>query len=124
MGDKEHKRQGSEYKRVKDSWRKPKGGDSKMRKEKSGKPPLVKVGRRKPKSQRGVHPSGYEEVLVENPEDLEDVDPEKEAVRIGSSVGGRKRGHILERADDLEIKVLNPGRRRELGSEDAEETSS
>ena len=122
MGKKKFKRQNrSEYKRVNDSWRKPKGMDSKMRKEKKGKPPLVKVGYRKPKSERGIHPSGYREVLVRNTDDLEGVNPDDQAIRIASTVGGRKKKTILEKADEKDIKVLNPGRRDKSGSEDAEE---
>ena len=125
MGEKKFKRQNkSEYKRVKESWRKPKGMDSKMRKEKKGKPPLVKVGYRKPKSERNIHPSGYREVLVHNSNDLEEVNPDDQAIRIASTVGGRKKKEILNKADEEDIKVLNPGRREKDGSEDAEENGS
>ena len=125
MGMKKFKRQNSaRYKRVKNSWRKPKGMDSKMRKEKKGKPPLVKVGYRKPESERDIHPSGYREVLVHNVDDLKEVNPEDQAIRIASAVGGRKKKKILEKATEMEIKVLNPGRREKDGSEDAEENSS
>ncbi|KXB06583.1 50S ribosomal protein L32 [candidate division MSBL1 archaeon SCGC-AAA382C18] len=126
MGKEKFKRQGRKYKSVKDSWRKPKGGDSKMRKEKKGKPPLVKIGYRKPKSERGKHPSGYREVLVHNSNDLDEVDPETQAVRIASSVGKRKKMQILDEAKENGMKVLNPGknRRDRNGSEDAEESSS
>ncbi len=109
MGDKEFKRQGSRHKKVKNTWRKPKGGDSKMRKEKKDKPSLVKVGYKQPDSERGIHPSGYREVLVHNTSELDDVNPEEEAIRIGSTVGGRKKEKILEKASENEIKVLNPG---------------
>ncbi len=125
MAKKEFKRQGSSrHKRVGDSWRKPRGVDSKMRKEKSGKPPLVKIGYRKPKSERGIHPSGYHEVLVHNPQEAEEVDPETQAIRIASTVGERKREEILEVAVEQNIKVLNASRRDLSGSEDAEENSS
>lgn len=122
MGEKKFKRQrSSRYKRVEDSWRKPRGMDSKIRKEKKGKPPLVKVGYRKPESQRGVHPSGYREVLVKNSEEVKEVDPGTQAIRIGSRVGKRKRKKILETAKELGIKVLNPGRGERDGSRNAEE---
>ncbi|EHK01210.1 hypothetical protein HRED_09367 [Candidatus Haloredivivus sp. G17] len=32
---------------------------------------------------------------------------EEEAARIGSTVGGRKREMILEKAEELDVKVLN-----------------
>lgn len=119
------KRQGSSrYKRVGDSWRKPKGGDSKMRKEKKGKPPMPKVGYRKPESERGIHPSGYREVLVHNPQEAEEVDPETQAIMVASTVGKRKREKILEVAEEHDIKVLNARRRERSESGNAEESSS
>lgn len=122
MGEKEFKRQGSEHKHVKDSWRKPKGGDSKMRKEKKDKPAIVKVGYRKPKSERDIHPSGYREELVHNLQEAKEVDPETHAIRIGSRVGGRKREEILKYAEEQGIKVLND-RREKRATENSEETS-
>jgi len=122
MGKKKFKTQGSEYKRVDDSWRKPKGGDSKARLEKKDKPDLVKIGYKKPDSERGIHPSGYREVLVHNVPDVEDVNPETHAIRIASNVGGRKREDILDVAEEKDIKVLND-RREKDEVEDAEENS-
>ena len=45
-------------------------------------------------------------------EDLESINPETQAARIGASVGNRKREGIHDRADELGIRVLN--RRRGL----------
>ncbi|MFP4005884.1 MAG: 50S ribosomal protein L32e [Candidatus Hadarchaeia archaeon] len=122
----EFKRQGvSRYKRVKKSWRKPKGGDSKMRKECKGRPKLVKVGRKKPESERGIHPSGYKEILVHNPDEVGGVDSESEAIRIASEVGERKKEGILEVALENDIKVLNADKRRiENESGEPEENGS
>ena len=96
------------YKRVKPSWRRPRGIDSKMRMEVKGWPKRVKVGYRGPRAVRGLHPSGYKEVLVHNVKELEKLDPETEAARIAHTVGARKRREILKRAKELGIKVLNP----------------
>ena len=95
-------------KRVPTSWRAPRGGLSKQRRRIKGKGPVVEAGYRGPKAVRGRHPSGFEEILVERPEDLDDVDGDREAVRIASGVGGRKRERIEEAAEDQEIRVLNP----------------
>lgn len=92
-----------------EKWRKPRGSDSKMRLGIKGKPTIVSIGYRSPKSVRGVHPSGFVEVLVHTPRDLEGLDTSKQAVRIGSSVGGRKREQILAKAKEFGIRVLNPG---------------
>lgn len=91
-----------------DSWRKLRGQNSKRRKNEKGKGAEVNLGYRKPAKARGLHPSGFDEVLVHRPEDLNDVDPDTQAVRIGGSVGGRKRERIEERALDEGVRVLNP----------------
>lgn len=97
------------FKRIPDQWRKPRGIDNKMRTEESGWPKSVKVGYRGPVSVRGLHPSGFEEVMVWNSKDLDKVNPKSQVARIGGTVGGRKKELINTRAKELKIKVLNPG---------------
>jgi len=97
------------YGRVDESWRRPRGIDSKMRKEVKGWPPRVKVGYRGPKLARGLHPSAFKEVIVYNVDDLSKVNAETEAIRIAHTVGAKKRAEILSRARELGIHVLNPG---------------
>ncbi|ELZ08612.1 50S ribosomal protein L32e [Halovivax asiaticus JCM 14624] len=95
-------------KRTPESWRKPRGGLSKQRRGVKGKGPKVEAGYRTPTTVRGKHPSGFEEVRVENTDDLDGVDGDTEAVRIAGSVGARKRERIEEQAEDAGIRVLNP----------------
>lgn len=95
--------------RIKDQWRKPKGIDNKMRTELKGWPKSVKVGYGGPVAVRGLHPSGYEEIMIWNPGDLDNVDPETQVVRIGGSVGGKKKEAILKKAEELNLRILNPG---------------
>lgn len=95
------------YDRVDESWRRPRGIDSKMRREVKGWPARVKVGYRGPKKARGLHPSAYREVIVCNVDDLSRVDPKTEAIRIAHTVGARKRAEIINRARDLGIRILN-----------------
>lgn len=95
-------------KRTPESWRRPRGQLSKQRKGIKGKGPKVQAGYRTPEAVRGKHPSGFEEVYVENTDDLEGVDGDHEAVRIASSVGARKRERIEEQAEDQDVRVLNP----------------
>jgi large subunit ribosomal protein L32e len=96
------------YKRVGNKWRKPHGIDSKMRKKIKGWPMCPTTGYRSPKKTRGLHPSGFVEVRVESIEDLGAVDPELQAIRVGRTVGGRKRVEILTLAEERGIYILNP----------------
>ena len=61
---------------------------------------------------RGLHPSGFQEVMVHTLNDLDGIDPETQAARIGRTVGGRRRELLHERADELGVRVLN--RRRDV----------
>ncbi len=99
------------YKRLGEKWRRPRGIHSKMRRHFKYRIPVVQVGFRGPASVRGLHPSGFEEILVYNPANLEDIDPKVQAIRISSKVGDKKREMIVEKADELKIRVLN---RRDL----------
>ncbi|MCH1481322.1 MAG: 50S ribosomal protein L32e [Candidatus Poseidoniaceae archaeon] len=101
------------YKRLSRSgWRAPHGMDSKQRRNYKYRSSLVRVGHGKVAAARGLHPSGFREVMVHNTVDLEVIDPETEAARVGKTVGGRKREQIYSRADELGIRVLN--RRRDV----------
>ena len=96
------------YVRLQTNWRKPKGIDHHQRKQKSrGRPGLVKVGYGGPKEARGLHPSGYTDNLVFNLSDLEKLDPKKDGVRFGHSVGTRKRKEIIVKAIENKFKIFN-----------------
>ena len=96
------------YKRLsRTGWKKPRGDDSSQRKNRKYRSALVRVGHGKIATARGLHPSGFEEVLVNKSDDLEGLDPETQAVRIAKTVGNRKRSAIHDRADDLGLRVLN-----------------
>ena len=100
------------YKRLSRSgWRKPHGMDNKQRRNYKYRGSLVRIGHGKVRAASGLHPSGFEEVMVHNARDLDQIDAETQAARIGATVGGRKRENIHSRADELGIRVLN--RRRE-----------
>ena len=65
------------------------------------------IGYRTPRAIRDLHPSGYNDVLVHNMKELEDLDPASDAARISASIGKRKKDLMLEKASELGIKVLN-----------------
>ena len=97
--------------RVPDAWRAPKGVLSKQRRGFKYRPPRVKVGYGKPAIARGLHPTGFEEVMVANPDQLSLIDdPKTQAARIVGTVGARKRALIEKAAAEKNIRILNPRR--------------
>jgi large subunit ribosomal protein L32e len=95
------------YKKLKSNWRRPRGLDSKIRKKMKGALDHPNVGYRNPRKIRGLHASGFEEVLVHSIKELEKVNPKKQVVKIGHDVGRRKRVILQDRADELNILILN-----------------
>jgi large subunit ribosomal protein L32e len=85
-------------------WRKPRSIDLDRGLQHGYRP---KIGYRNVKEIRGIHPSGYVEVRVENLNDLKKVDEKINAIRIGATVGKRKRNEIVKEANKKGIWILN-----------------
>jgi large subunit ribosomal protein L32e len=94
-------------KQLSDSWRKPRGQHNKQREQKKAKGALPKPGFGSPIAVRGMHPSGFFEVLVSSVKELEGIDPKTHAIRIGATVGERTRVGLQEKALAEGFKVLN-----------------
>jgi large subunit ribosomal protein L32e len=103
-------------KQLSDSWRKPRGQHNKQREQKKAKGALPKPGFGSPIAVRGMHPSGFFEVLVSSAKELEGIDPKTHAIRIGATVGDRTRAGLQEKALAAGFKVLN-ARTVKTGSE-------
>jgi len=56
---------------------------------------------------RNLHPTGFKLVIVHRPEDVDRVDPTREAIVIGRTVGLRKRVEIVRRAIERGVRVIN-----------------
>ena len=95
------------YKKIPKNWRKPDGITSKMRINLKYRPSKVRIGFRGPKDVRGLHSSGFEEIFIYNIKELNEVDPKTQAVRIGKTVGTKKRNEIEKKAEELDIRILN-----------------
>ena len=95
------------YVKLKKNWRRPRGLDHKMRRKIKGWPATVSTGYKGPKVARGLHPSGYREVLVYNAKEISKIDPKFEAARIAHTVGKKKRVQIVAEAKKLEVFILN-----------------
>ncbi|PPA80039.1 MAG: 50S ribosomal protein L32e [ANME-2 cluster archaeon HR1] len=94
-------------KRLKKTWRRPRGLHNKKRRYILGKGQIVRVGFGSPVAVKGLHPSGFMDVLVSRIQDLENMDPDTQAVRISRTVGQRKRIEILKKAQTQGMKILN-----------------
>jgi len=99
--------EGFRYKRIPKNWRRPTGYTSKLRINLKYRPSKVRIGFRAPKMVRGLHSSGFKEMIIHTVKELETIDPKKQAVRIGGTVGTKKRLEIAKRAGELDIRVLN-----------------
>jgi large subunit ribosomal protein L32e len=95
------------YIKLKENWRRPRGLDNKMRRKIKGWPPTVSVGYKGPKVARGLHPSGYREILVHNAKEISEVDPKTQAARIAHTVGKKKRAQIIAAARKRKVVILN-----------------
>ncbi|HUU76330.1 MAG TPA: 50S ribosomal protein L32e [Methanoregulaceae archaeon] len=108
-------------KKLSDTWRRPRGLHNKQRLQKKAKGPHPTPGYGSPLAVRGLHPSGFREVHVFNPAQLEGLDPDQDAIRIGGTVGGKKRALIQEEAVSAGLKILNPKEIKSLIEEDTED---
>jgi large subunit ribosomal protein L32e len=94
------------HKRIKNSWRKPRGIDSKKRVGKKFMGAVPGIGWQGNRKTRHLHPSGMKELRVFSPVDLEDAS--NVVIRIAAAVGARKRKIIVDKATSLGLRVLNP----------------
>jgi len=97
------------YKRVKDTWRKARGIDSKTRKKKKSGVKSPTVGYRGPKKVRGLHPSGYKEVRITTIDDLKNLNKNKHALKISGKLGAKKRIALTDYCQRRGFKILNLG---------------
>lgn len=88
---------------ISNSWRKPKGLQSKVRLSKKGYVRKPSQGFRSPKKVRGLNSKGLKEVLISNIKDFSSVDKNSVAV-ISSSVGKKKKLFLVK--EGLKNKIV------------------
>ncbi|MBR9689470.1 MAG: 50S ribosomal protein L32e [Candidatus Altiarchaeota archaeon] len=94
------------YKRLGDEWRKPRGAKNPAKRGAAGRPALPSPGHGSPRATRGRHPSGLIDTLVNNLKDMKGLKKGEHIVRIGGSVGKRKRLDIFKKARESGIRVV------------------
>jgi large subunit ribosomal protein L32e len=97
------------YKKVKDSWRKARGIDSKTRRKSKSGVKSPSVGYRGPRKVRGIHPSGFKEVRIETKKDLQYLNKKKHVIKISSQLGSKKRIALIDYCQRRGFKILNLG---------------
>ena len=105
------------YSRLDESWRAPRGKDSKTRTSRKGWPSMPSIGYRTGNERRDIHPSGKREALVENLKDIEKLKGLDVIGRISGRVGRKKRREMTDRAKELGVVLLNPLKERVLEEE-------
>ncbi|KAL7413325.1 ribosomal protein L32e [Mrakia frigida] len=103
--------QSDRYHGVKESWRKPKGIDNRVRRRFKGQLPMPKIGYGSNHLTRHLTPGGYKVVLVHNARevDLLLMHSGRFAAEIAHAVSSKKRIEILARAKVMGVKVTNAG---------------
>jgi large subunit ribosomal protein L32e len=101
--------QADRFKRMNQSWRKPRGIDCRVRRKFKGSTLLPSIGYGSDKKTRFRMKNGFYKFLVQGPADLEMLmmHNEKYAIEIAHNVGAKKRKEIVERADQLRLTVTN-----------------
>merc|ERR1712050_127670 len=101
--------QSDRYKKLKPNWRKPKGIDNRVRRKFKGQYLMPNIGYGTIKKTRHVCPDGFKKFLVHNVRELEVLlmANQRFAAEVAHSVSSKKRKAIVERANQLSIKVTN-----------------
>mmetsp|Transcript_44105 Transcript_44105/g.116608 ORF Transcript_44105/g.116608 Transcript_44105/m.116608 type:complete len:134 (+) Transcript_44105:90-491(+) len=101
--------QADRFKRMNQSWRKPRGIDGRVRRRFKGSTMMPSIGYGSNKKTRFRMKNGFYKFLVQSPADLEMLlmHNEKYAVEIAHNIGAKKRKEIVERADQLRLYVTN-----------------
>lgn len=101
--------QSDNFIRVGESWRKPKGIDGRVRRRFRGTIPMPSIGYGSNKKTRNIHPNGFKSAVVNNVNELEMLMMHNRtyAATVAHSVSSRVRRLIIERAEQLAIRVTN-----------------
>eukprot|EP00299_Pterocystis_sp_00344_P008592 c3321_g1_i1.p1 GENE.c3321_g1_i1~~c3321_g1_i1.p1 ORF type:complete len:138 (+),score=25.71 c3321_g1_i1:32-445(+) len=91
------------------TWRKPKGIDSCVRRRYKGQLPMPNIGYGSNQKTRHLLPNGLKKFQVSNIKELEVLLMQNRvyAAEIAHNVSSRKRAQIVERAAQLNVKLLN-----------------
>ncbi|XP_064082365.1 large ribosomal subunit protein eL32-like [Macrobrachium nipponense] len=101
--------QSDRYVKIKPNWRKPKGIDNRVRRRFSGQNLMPSIGYGSDRRTKHMLPTGFKKVLVHNVRDLEVLMMQNRTfcAEVAHGVSSRKRKEIVERANQLSIRLTN-----------------
>jgi large subunit ribosomal protein L32e len=104
-----HRFHSDRYGRLSQSWRKSRGIDNKMRRRISGTIRMPVIGYGSDKKTRYLLPCGMKKFLIRNLSDLEILlmNNRKYAGEIAHSISAQTRLTIIQRAKELNVRLLN-----------------
>jgi large subunit ribosomal protein L32e len=91
-----------------ESWRAPKGLQSKQRRHYGYRPFVVRIGYGSPKATRGLTPTGFVPVIVQTESEIAKLDATRDAAVIARTVGTRRRLVLEEACRKRGLHILNP----------------
>merc|ERR1712003_146583 len=105
--------QSDRYDKLKQNWRKPKGIDNRVRRKFKGMYKMPNIGYGSAKLTKHMMPSGFKKVLVHNLKELEVLMMQNKVycAEIARGVSAKNRKTLVERAQQLAIRVTNPNAR-------------
>merc|ERR1712048_131143 len=105
--------QSDRYKKLTRNWRKPKGIDNRVRRKFKGMYVMPNIGYGSAKATKHMLPTGFRKVLVHNIKELEVLmmQNKKFCAEIAHGVSAKNRKTLVERAQQLCIRVTNANAR-------------
>merc|ERR1711976_450613 len=98
-----------DFDKLKPNWRRPRGIDSRIRRQFRGTKKMVSIGYGTNKQTRFLLPNGFKKFLIRNLSDLEVLLMNNRVYcgEIASNLSSRKRKLILQRAQELNVRITN-----------------
>jgi large subunit ribosomal protein L32e len=98
------------YVKLRNKWRKPRGIDNRVRRRFKGARPMPSIGYGSNRKTRYLLPNKFYKFRVFNAKDLDVLlmNNRKYCAEIAACVSAKKRKEILDRAAQLDVKIINP----------------
>ncbi len=95
--------------KLKPSWRRPRGIDSRIRRQYRGNKPLVKCGYGQAWKTKFLLPNGFKKFLIRNTQDLEILLMNNRVYcgELAHNIGAKARKALVLRAAELNVKLTN-----------------